>query len=270
MINKNVVFILGAGASKPYKFPLGSELRDYVIKYDAPGKELLDVLTFIGSSKSDFDKFRHELRKSLAPSIDAFLERHDEFMLLGKTVIAFMLMLYESEANLYSARDDENWYRYLYSEMMRPSDIDNFSSNKLGFITYNYDRSLEYCLFNALKTGWAGVSDKAAAEALKKVPIVHMYGQLGELIELNSTGRPYGTNLEPSNVLIARNGITIVHEGIDDGQIFSEAHDLIASAELIVFFGFGYNRRNLERLQLRKFKKQNASCIDLPPKNWSR
>jgi hypothetical protein len=32
MINKKTVLVLGAGASKPYGLPLGTELRDSVIK----------------------------------------------------------------------------------------------------------------------------------------------------------------------------------------------------------------------------------------------
>lgn len=254
MITKRVVLVLGAGASKPYGFPLGGELFDKVV-----GDNSIDLtrkMREFGFSKSEFTKFKSELRKSLLPSVDAFLEsHHEEFLSIGKAIMSYFLIKCEIEGSLYNSRNDQNWYKYLYN-IMRSVDIDKFIENKISFITYNYDRSLEYSLFNALKSGWSDITDKKAATALENIPIIHIHGKLGELKDLHPHGRPYNNKITSGTLKIAMGGISIVHEDVDPA--FSKAHKLLMLAEHVIFLGFGYNPKNIERLQLTKHLRPNA------------
>ena len=59
------------------------------------------------------------------------------------------------------------------------STFEEFGNNKLSIVTFNYDRSLEHYLLNSLMTLHGKTRDECA-QALKKIPIVHVYGQLGE------------------------------------------------------------------------------------------
>ncbi|MBK8180868.1 MAG: hypothetical protein IPK67_18645 [Planctomycetes bacterium] len=51
---KRVVFVLGAGASAPYGFPLGSELLDLMLNPDPDDIELLRTMDVDGSHIKDF------------------------------------------------------------------------------------------------------------------------------------------------------------------------------------------------------------------------
>ena len=75
-------------------------------------------------------------------TIDAFLEHRDNFVEIGKAAIAACLIKYE-RAEMFDA--SRCWYPYLFNKMN--TTFDEFSENRLAFVTFNYDRSLEAFLF---------------------------------------------------------------------------------------------------------------------------
>ena len=73
------VLVLGAGASKPYGFPLGGELKDLIIKQiREPNNDssirLSELLSRQGISRGDQTEFAERLDQSAHTSVDAFLE----------------------------------------------------------------------------------------------------------------------------------------------------------------------------------------------------
>jgi hypothetical protein len=99
MINKKIVFILGAGASIPYHLPSGKKLLDEacdnldfspdtidkfytkqidaltaITKDNSKGTELKKLLFYNGIKLEDIIDFRKDLKESNCNSIDAFLE----------------------------------------------------------------------------------------------------------------------------------------------------------------------------------------------------
>ncbi len=247
MITKQTVLILGAGASCPYNFPLGRKLLDMVVNDNTTA--LPRAMSEIGFKQEELDKFKSELRKSLLPSVDAFLESRNGFMGIGKAVMAYFLIRCESEAALYNPDNNEDWYKYLYG-MMHSFNLDKIANNKISFITYNYDRSLEHCLLNALTCGFPDESNKKATSILNKIPIIHVHGELGKLKELDSHGRKYHSVVSGEELEIAKNGIGVVHEDKDNNSAFLRAHEVLQSAENVIFLGFGYHPKNVERLRL--------------------
>ncbi len=255
MITKPVVLVLGAGASFPYGFPLGNKLRDDAVNDSK--KFFPEALEKVGFTIEQLEEFRGELRKAMTPSIDAFLESRDAYLDIGKAVMAYFLIRCEDESTLYRTGNNQDWYAYLYG-MMGHTDPSQFSKNKLSIITYNYDRSFEYSFLNALKVRH-NLSNEEAGSILNSIPIIHVHGKLGELKELDSNGRPYNRDVSAESMKIAMNGIKVVHEDIDDDPAFLQAREVLATAEHIVFLGFGYHRRNIERLDL-------ANSIDFKAK----
>ena len=64
-------------------------------------------------------------------------------------------------------------------------------------------------------------------------------------------GRPYDRNtLSGRDLKDSAEGIKIIHENINDSKSFKDAHKLLDDSEKIYFFGFGYNKTNLERLKI--------------------
>jgi len=251
MITTPTVLILGAGASQPFGFPSGKELLDLVcLRFNDKNKNIYkyvleNSIDYLGVDSKTILKFREALTKLAPTSVDAFLEHRTEFIEAGKACIARELIHYEREKNL-----SADWYPYLLSKLN--TSFEEFGKNKLSVITYNYDRSLEHFLFTALQIRY-NKSDSEIAQLLKNLPIIHLHGKLGDLPWQNTDStkcREYNNTLSNQSVKISSNAIKIVCEDIDSDTEFKEAHKVLAEAEYIYFLGFGYDRTNLERLNI--------------------
>jgi hypothetical protein len=182
MISIPTVLVLGAGASLPYGFPTAKELEELICDAFASRTKKASLLLGGDESKyapNQFFEFREAFLRSPL-SIDAFFQRRPEFLEVGKLAIAYCLIPFEDEANLYRRDRDlrgGNWYKYLAGKL--DSQFEEFGDNKLSIITFNYDQSLEYYLLNSLLYSHGKKRDECA-NALTKIPIVHVYGQLGE------------------------------------------------------------------------------------------
>ena len=64
-----------------------------------------------------------------------------EFLAIGKAATAAVLVEYENPWRLFQY-DDQNWLRYLYNNLN--TSFDDFGSNKLSIVTFNYDRVVEF------------------------------------------------------------------------------------------------------------------------------
>src|SRR5262245_53110091 len=129
MINRQTVFVLGAGASKPYGFPLGIELVDQIcleILDDAKPElreknprvdyELKQRLLNLGFKRDEeVEDLAISMRGTQPYSIDSHLEKQTRYLNVGKAAIADVLL--RAEAHARAARpniDSEvDWYRYL-------------------------------------------------------------------------------------------------------------------------------------------------------------
>jgi len=202
--------------------------------------------------------FRDALERSGRSSVDVFLEYRSEFLSLGKTAIAALLTPFEVEANLFTA--DRNWYEYLF-RYLGPS-LNDLSRSNLSVVTFNYDRSFEHYLFTTLQHSFDLSTAKAFEYLDRSVPVVHVYGKLGELphasgvsgVGVRSYQAPDPTNR--SDVALAvRDGIKIMHEGATgDNLALGRAQQLVREADVICFLGFGYLEENLNRLRFDRRK----------------
>ncbi len=246
MITKRTVLVLGAGASRPYNFPTGPELKKTVAQ-DGYGDQLLAEL---GIRPSRISEFKAALRHSGQSSVDAFLEFRPEYEDIGKALVAYCLVQRESDHWLFGD-DSSSWYHYLFKAMR--ASFDRFGSNPLSVVTFNYDRSLEHYLHTCLCNSYNKPSD-VVAEQLSSIPIVHVYGQLGTLDwqppKSNCLPRTYTDGANVDSVSRAANGIKIITEHRDETDEFHVAHNLLVAADRIFFIGFGYDKTNIERLHV--------------------
>jgi hypothetical protein len=246
MIERRTTLILGAGASAPFGFPTGYELLCQAINWQDINPELSISNLFPDLKKTEIKEFKEALRRSGKMSVDAFLEHRPEFIPIGKSAMAMILIQHEHEPHLFR-RDGKSWYEYLFNQLN--TTFEKFDKNRLSILTFNYDRSLEHFLFTALKNT-SGKSEDECAEKLKSIPIIHLHGDLGALPHSREhLMRTYNSELTPTTVNIATNRIKIIHEGIatNDPQ-FEQARQILLESEVICFLGFGYHRLNMERL----------------------
>jgi len=252
MIKINTALILGAGASMPYGFPSGEELMLEILEEIRPnsGKELFRVLLRFGFKPNDIDDFYIGLKHSRKFSVDEFLERQPEFMKIGKIAITLTLSTYEKKDELFEQKSDKDWYRYLWVKLSDTT-FEDFDKNQLSIITFNYDRSIEHFLFTTMRALYRR-SEQDCVKKLKKIPIIHVHGRLGALPWQGKNGRSYNPGINLDEVVKISRQIKIMKEQDDSPLEFEEAVRILNSAELICLLGFGYNPRNLQRLNAKE------------------
>lgn len=256
MIEKPTVLILGAGASADYGFPSGRNLLLQICHHlHTKDADLPKTLLDLGFAHHKIHSFAKDLRLSMQPSVDAFLENRPEYMEIGKAALAIRLIPYEDLRTLYQRPKTPTWYEYLVNQM--GANKDEFKSNRISFVTFNYDRSLEYFLYVALEATYGIGNKKKVVELLSSIPIIHVYGQLALPHYLSKDGRPYDmvATLETIKQCIAE--IKIIPELADVAREFEPvtrefelAHKLISEASRICFLGFGYHPTNVSRLRV--------------------
>lgn len=246
MIQKETVFVLGAGASIPYNFPSGKTLVKAIIKhsYDE-GTPFANLF-----SRELRTRFSEALNLSFAPSIDDFLEKRPEFMEIGKAAISAQLITKENPP--YISRETKgNWYELLWECMQ--AKVDDFSKNQVSFITFNYDRSLEFFLQRAL-INYFGIQKDKANEILDEIPIVHVHGMLGAFKKEQPFYRDYNPLLTEDIIETSAKMIRVFHEkSLDADEIKGKADLLFKKAWTICFLGFGYHPVNIQRINLKEY-----------------
>jgi hypothetical protein len=273
LIDTDTVFILGAGASKPYGYPTGKELRSYICTdfngelvgiYENSTNKIYGIME---SYLSNASKLAKEFNDSSIPSIDLFLARKPEYSNVGKLAIIMKILNDEQKSKFreQSKYPEQDWYSYLYNRMtsslIEPDSYKNFRNNEVTFITFNYDRSLEQFFYESLKNSFNFASNEEIVEELSKISFHHVYGKIEDL-EWEAGGGKIGLNyLNQDDKLIHERfsfdflqklsgNIKTVHD-IEEPD-FSEIHDKILKATNIFILGFGYAKENLEILKINK------------------
>lgn len=250
MIDTETVFVLGAGASAHLAYPLGDELREQIIEgLSSPGSPRFRELSELDFTNKEITSFVNDFRYSGVMSIDAFLEHRRKFLNVGKCAIAQALIPRENLGALFPSKRTkmaENWYQYIYRFMN--TGFDDFHENKISFITFNYDRSLEHFLFTALSNTY-GKNEVETAGKLMPIKILHIHGFLDYLPWQSPEGREYHSKYTLAGLNAAAAKIKIIHETCED-KVLKEANDLLLKAKRIYFLGFGYDYKNMDKLGL--------------------
>ena len=252
MIRQDTVFNLGAGSSMPFKFPSGGKLIKNIHRNLGSGSRKKNFYE-LGFDDKIIDSFRLALLSSNLPSIDEFLRFRKEFLSIGKVAITQELIQHELEENLISF--NESWLRHFFNYLVQDSGFSSFLYNKISFITFNYDRSLEHFLFTSLKNTY-GEDDNRISIILKKTPIIHIHGKLGDLPWQNKNlSRPYNPTLgKYSNLLEVAQNLRIIFESKSDMNELDLIFNMLQKAKRIYFLGFGYHKQNLELLRIKELK----------------
>lgn len=250
MIKTKTVFVLGAGASIPYGLPSGAELRNNICEsayFDSP--MMIALVSECGVNKQDYVAFTTAFTRSSQQSIDTFLAKRPDFAEIGKLAIAYELCRREIPGRIFDANNDDHWYRALWAAM--ELDIHKHTglgNNSIRFVTFNYDRSLEFFLHEAAKHTF-NLSDEDAMGAWQHLPILHVYGSLGDFHPIPSENtRPYAESLNEAVLRLAASALYVIPEARQDDKNFQTAQTWFEWAERICFLGFGFDALNMERL----------------------
>jgi hypothetical protein len=266
LLKNNTVFVIGAGASKEYDLPVGTELAIAIsdkldVRFDDFGQKPIsgDIDLFRNVSK-DRDAGATQqagwlIRDGiiLANSIDDFLDvhRHDEEVVrYGKAAIVKCILEAERSSKLHYDQSKpgasinfrgcaDTWLvklmRRLASKIPHSDRAKLF--DKCGFVVFNYDRCIEHFFINALQRLY-NIGLDEAQQIVRSAKIYHAYGDVG-----TPSSVPFGTS-RIDYCRVGASSIKTYTETVESDHI----RELIISAEQIVFLGMAYHEQNLRIL----------------------
>lgn len=261
MIKNKTVFVLGAGASAPYNFPLGASLVDQICREvleheNNSGNTLSKRLQRLGFNHLKVREFAQELRKARPYSLDAFIETRAVFREVAKAAIADVLLRAEADSSLSTAAEDVDWYRYLFNKFLLVRNRDHYleQARNLSIVTFNFDRSFEHALFQSLIANF-GLNGHDARALSQELNVLHVHGLLGTLDSLQPGDEQHSNMYGPGETHlaaateIARHQIKIVDEEISP-TVVAAATRALNEARSVYFLGFGFDERNLLKVEL--------------------
>lgn len=270
------VFVVGAGASTDFGFGVGTQLATSIrtalrnrtsTEHEWVGQR--DALSHAISglqdkSAAEIVSASETIRRGIqfSNSIDDFLHENRDNPLvveLGKLAIAHCISQQEMESGwLRQLADSRLESRSQGFEQLRQSWLDKlFRLLKRGhtraeaanvfrdvsFVVFNYDRCIEQYLYSAVADA-LDLDAFEAADIVNAIPIVHVYGSLGNLRFQNPNDCiPFGE--EPISLATVAARIRTYSE---EASAAPELHQIMDAAKQVVFLGYAFHEQGMKLL----------------------
>ena len=298
MYNRNTVFILGAGASWHYGYPTGEilvhEVRRFAVELSnycngCAERSIGYAPKFIARDGLTKDRWREwrdifskvSLRIDNADPlvIDYFLSQNPDLREAVTFLIAWVILRREALYRSYKNRENrtteshqrtnDNWVRFIaHKRVQTRPDSSALSQNRVNFITFNYDYSLEQALIQSLDSlSYLRHSD--IVNFMSEQRIVHMYGQVryapystdgvGGFSVVENPLALFGNSQAQhqladlmDKVYNASREINVIEIGNkdDNSDNIQVAQEILAKATDLYFLGYGFDENNNKRLGL--------------------
>lgn len=271
MFPRKTVFVIGAGCSVDYGFPLGNDLRRRIFeKVYNEDEVVVRALLSSGAPEANVNVqrrcrnfasgiFTHE---TIDQYLD-FLKDDPADLMLGKIAIAACILEAEKASPLRSDRltgglatVSESWAVLLYNRIVSnigARNLENATEN-LTFVCFNYDRCIEQVFSEASRL--LTRDGERASLMTRRLNVLHPYGSLGPIgAQLIAEERQHGLDfgLEGAHypqVLAASRQIKTYTEPAAT-HIQSAIGREMDQAEQVVFLGFGFIPWNMRIINRR-------------------
>ena len=191
--------------------------------------------------------FSQSVRNSMMVSTDEFLknrlgQKQNEQVDFGKRLIAYEILKAEQKSQL----GNIDWLQHLLSRIDQQDKWEEILKQTV-FLTFNYDRVLEYCIFLYL------TSDKQYADAdahafINEMQIHHVNGFIGPLEKI-----PFGAVENGRYQEIAKGMETVWEKRQNRDESEKEKYQgFLKNAERVYFLGFSYIPDNLESIGINR------------------
>lgn len=228
--------------------------------------------------------FAKSIRQSMMVSTDEFLKNRlgqekSEEADFGKRLIAREILVAEQESEKQFSYEDGkriskkywlgniDWIQHFLSRIDQQPNWEEILKQTV-FLTFNYDRVLEYCIFLYL------TSDKQYADAdahafIKEMQIYHVNGFIGPLEEI-----PFGAVENGKYQQIAKRMATVWEKRSNRGESeIGKYQGFLKNAQRVYFMGFSYIPDNLESIGINRSAgiiydaEVYATAMGLSPQN---
>jgi hypothetical protein len=296
-----IAYVIGAGASAEISMPIGTDLKKQISALLSNERDELRRLGLEQAAQFGIEAIeiyyervrtgemtKYQLSDAMTKmvraldydtSIDNFLYNHqnnEAYQIFGKTAIFSTILKAEKASILWTDvnnRDytpilENTWYLSLFQQLIRQATVKTFINrlNDIQFITFNYDRSLEFYLYHSIKRSYE-VTPEKATEIMNNLQIYHPYGQVGFLpYQQGSLTFDYGAFQQYAENNLAQ-CIKTYTEGTDiKSKDYKKAMFNLYDAEKVIFLGFAFHQQNIDLLyklfddwkDQKKIEKNNA------------
>lgn len=287
---KNMVLIVGAGASSEFELPTGDKLKRNIANlldirfqdglHQSSGDPcILGAIEAFVKNNANQSRLEMELylqaahqiclAMPMALSIDHFLDAHQgnrQIELCGKLAIVRSILSAEKQSLLffdnnqdrsgnYYPRLQNTWLTSFFQLITENCRVNQLSGrlSRLSLIIFNYDRCVEHYLYRAIQDYYK-ISAGEAAELLGHLSIFHPYGTVGSLPwQKLPDAIEYGGDPTSAQLLDLASRIRTFTEGTDPSKSDINAIRLnIYRANLVLFLGFAYHQININMLKFNK------------------
>lgn len=295
MKNRKLTLVVGAGASKEFGLPIGSELKQNIaslldIRFDwnqqkSGDYRIAEALRLAVRQPGEFNgdinphlKAAWRIRDAMpqAISIDNFIDNHqgdEKIELCGKLAIVKSILDAERSSTIYvNPRDPRegisfsrtascwlNPFTKLLTENCRADQLED-RLKAVSFVIFNYDRCIEHYLYYAIQNYYK-LSDSRAAELLSSVHFYHPYGVVGQLPwQGQSNSAMFGAELHPQSLLDNARQIKTFTEGTDpDSSEICEIRESVSTSSNLLFLGFAFHKLNMQLISPGQFEIDPSS-----------
>lgn len=285
MRRPRTVFVVGAGASDDFGFPVGKRLQEEIANLlrvnHSTEDNLHRVINFSLSSINERGLNYHLLHQHcdwmadtilLSPSIDTFLDKNaaigDATSYLGKLAISHIIasredssmLAVEPDKKLNWAALSQTWIGKVWA-LMNEGGAERKVANPLentAFVTFNYDRCIEQFLALAISQSYQIPYDDGVAIAAN-IPCEHVYGSLGTL-RAGQRFSEFGSGAHPAHAGALAERIKTFTEQVDSITAENICR-LLHEANRVVFLGFSFGGINLRFLDTTRSEKAHLKQV---------
>lgn len=234
-----------------------NQINGYGLSLNFEKKTINDIESSIVKS------FAKSIRHSMMVSTDEFLKNRlnqekAEEADFGKRLIAREILISERDSeNSFIIEDGKrvqkkqwlgniDWIQHFLSRIDQQPNWEKILKQTV-FLSFNYDRVLEYCIFLYLTSDKQYV-DAAAHSFINEMQIFHVNGYIGSLEKV-----PFGDVENGKYQEIARGMETVWEKRLNRDETEKEKYqEFLKNAERVYFLGFSYIPDNLESIGINR------------------
>lgn len=285
MFLSNTVVVVGAGASCEAGLPLGATLKSDISK-------LTKFKFEHGSFKDgDYDFWQDLLRSShfsgdqqrvssacakisqgipYVSSVDSFLEIHrsdPDIQQCAKSAIVKLILdgerrsrLHVNDRNIYNTLDtlklEGTWFQELAHAIFEGVDASDVSAafSPVTFISFNYDRCIEWFLYNAVQ-GLYFIDRSQAHNVIEPLRVLHPYGEVGSPAWLGTSNSSMFGDDSSGRITRTQGRIQTFTERALPPETVRLVREAVAQAATLIFLGFAFHPQNMELLRSENSKE---------------
>lgn len=266
MITLPTTFVIGAGASQPYGWPLGAALMQSARDVHPQSAEHMLAVRAVramdrerqmstAEASAIVTRVVADIRQHPARSIDAYLEtrqRDEQAMRVGRLLLA--ILLGESRAGRPNDPpiNGDDWLGYVFDQMLEGAPTAQAFAEgnaNVRFVTFNFDSVIEQRLSADVRRAYPG--DDIEPDSYLLSPVIHVHGRLPDLpASLLTFNDVHGFPADWSDWPIgAAQRINVILDDIDEG-VLQAARQAVQGSIIVCFLGFHYAKTNLTRIGL--------------------